>query len=413
MSTDPSAPKPTIDPSTHSSVDLVGRADAAPGAHAGLRVVVGISGGVDSAVAALRLKQSGYEVQGLFMKNWDEDDGTAYCTARDDLLDAERVCQHLGIDLVTANFAAEYWDNVFAHFLSEYAAGRTPNPDVLCNREIKFKQFARHAVALGADMIATGHYARGVWTDGSEAPSGSVDSPARLDDAGGFRLLKGVDPGKDQTYFLQAVPRADLARCLFPLGELRKSAVRALAADAGLHNHRRKDSTGICFIGERRFRDFLQRYLPVAQGDIVDMQERVVGAHIGLAYYTLGQRQGLGIGGVRGRPEAPWYVVAKDVDRNQLRVSQNPQDLETDWLKGAEANWLVGPEAPEFNCTIRVRYRQADQSARVIIRPEGCVDVHFAEPQRAVTPGQYVAFYASDVCLGGALITATGRGSLT
>lgn len=395
MSRGPYAHSPTIAPPT------------------GRRVVVGISGGVDSAVAALRLKQLGYDVQGLFMKNWDEDDGTAYCTARDDLLDAERVCQHLGIDLVTANFAAEYWDNVFSHFLSEYAAGRTPNPDVLCNREIKFKQFARHAVALGADFIATGHYARGVWTDGAENSRPGVEALAQAVDAVGFRLLKGVDPGKDQTYFLQAVPRADLARCLFPLGDLHKSAVRALAAEAGLHNHRRKDSTGICFIGERRFRDFLQRYIPIVQGDIVDMQDRILGAHIGLAYYTLGQRQGLGIGGVRGCSEAPWYVVAKEVDRNQLRVSQDPRDLETDWLKSAESNWLVTPEASEFSCTIRVRYRQSDQSAKVMIRPEGCVDVHFAEPQRAVTPGQYVAFYEDDVCLGGALITATGRGSLT
>ncbi|MFM8354744.1 MAG: tRNA 2-thiouridine(34) synthase MnmA [Gammaproteobacteria bacterium] len=370
------------------------------------RVVVGVSGGVDSAVAALRLKQLGYEVQGLFMKNWDEDDGTDYCTARDDLLDAERVCQHLGIDLVTANFAAEYWDNVFAHFLAEYAAGRTPNPDVLCNREIKFKQFARHAVALGADLIATGHYARGSWVDGGTRRADDAD-------ARGFRLLKGIDPGKDQTYFLQAVPRNDLARCLFPLGDLRKATVRDLAAKAGLHNHRRKDSTGICFIGERRFRDFLQRYLPVTRGAIVDTEDRVIGAHIGLAYYTLGQRQGLGIGGVRGRLEAPWYVVAKDLDRNVLRVSQDARDLETDWLKGAEVNWLLAPDALEFNCTIRVRYRQSDQAARVINRPEGRVEVVFAQPQRAVTPGQYVAFYAKDVCLGGALITETGRGSLT
>ncbi|MBX3707278.1 MAG: tRNA 2-thiouridine(34) synthase MnmA [Pseudomonadales bacterium] len=363
-------------------------------------VVVGLSGGVDSAVAALLLKRAGYRVSALFMKNWDDDDGTEYCTARDDLMDAERVCHHLDIDLCTANFAAEYRDNVFAHFLAEYSAGRTPNPDILCNREIKFRQFADHAVQLGADLIATGHYARGVWQNGLAPAQALAADPQAAD----FRLLKGVDPAKDQTYFLQAVPRAQLARCLFPLGGLEKRAVREIARREGLHNHRRKDSTGICFIGERRFREFLQRYLPVKPGPIVDMQGRVLGEHQGLAYYTLGQRQGLGIGGVRGQAEAPWYVQRKVIETNTLVVTQCTSDLDSTWLVASDPNWLFPPPAMPFACEARVRYRQADQPATVAAAPDGRIEVRFHTPQRAVTPGQYVALYRGDVCLGGALI---------
>lgn len=372
-----------------------------------LNVMVGMSGGVDSSVAALLLQRRGYRVQGLFMKNWEEDDGTEYCTAMEDLADAQAVCDRLGIPLHTANFAAEYWDNVFEDFLAEYRAGRTPNPDVLCNREIKFKQFADYALALGADAIATGHYVRGAWLgeDGRE-PTEALNPAAALaadPDARGFRLLKGCDPAKDQSYFLHAVPRPQLARCLFPLGGLEKAEVRELAAREGLHNHRKKDSTGICFIGERRFRDFLQRYLPLTPGAIETPDGQVLGRHQGLAYYTLGQRQGLGIGGLPGYPEAPWYVSAKDLSRNVLTVTQDPRDLESRALTASQPNWLVAPAAA-FDCRAKIRYRQHDQACRVIVNEDATLTVTFESPQRAVTPGQFVCFYDGDVCLGGALI---------
>lgn len=353
-------------------------------------VIVGMSGGVDSSVAALLLLEDGYQVSGLFMKNWDEDDGTEYCTAQADLEDASRVCERLGIELQTANFAAEYWDNVFESFLAEYAAGRTPNPDVLCNREIKFKQFSDYAQALGADAIATGHYVRGKWTND------------------GFKLLKGRDSNKDQSYFLQAVPTAQLAKCLFPLGELEKTTVRAIADKAGFHNHRKKDSTGICFIGERRFSDFLQRYLGTTPGKIRDMQGMTLGEHIGLPYYTLGQRQGLGIGGVSGHAEAPWYVAAKDHATGDLIVSQDHRDLQRNWLAVSDVNWLVEqPELPLI-CSAKVRYRQNDQRCQITRRADGQLLVRFPTPQRAVTPGQYACFYDGDICLGGGVIQSTG-----
>ena len=354
-------------------------------------IIVGMSGGVDSSVAALLLKQQGHAVSGLFMKNWDEDDGTEYCTAREDLEDAARVCEALGIDLHTANFAAEYWDNVFEEFLREYAAGRTPNPDVLCNREIKFKQFKRYAGELGADSIGTGHYAR-ISRRG-----------------GGIRLLKGVDRNKDQSYFLQALEPGQLDNVVFPVGELEKPAVRDLAARHGLHNHRRKDSTGICFIGERRFRDFLSNWVPPDPGPIVDETGRVLGEHAGLAYYTLGQRQGLGIGGIAGREEAPWYVLAKEVESNRLVVTQDSGALESNWLSATALNWLAGDVRLPLRCTAKIRYRQPDQAATVTGRADGAVLVRFAHPQRAVTPGQYVCFYDGEVCLGGGIIDAYGK----
>lgn len=364
-------------------------------------VIVGMSGGVDSSVAALLLRDAGFAVQGLFMKNWDEDDGTEYCTAREDLADAQTVCDRLGIALHTASFAAEYWDSVFEEFLAEYAAGRTPNPDVLCNREIKFKQFADYALALGGDLIATGHYARTRWPDAEDPlPALARDPEART-----FRLLKGRDGAKDQSYFLQAVPAPALARCLFPLGELKKAEVRVMAERAGLHNHRKKDSTGICFIGERRFRDFLQSYLPTAAGVIEDVRGAAIGEHIGLAHYTLGQRQGLGIGGRQGHPEAPWYVAAKDQERNVLVVTQDPTDLQGEWLMADAANWLVPDLELPLACRAKVRYRQADQPCRVSLqRPGDKLLVTFETPQRAIAPGQYVCFYDGDVCLGGARI---------
>ena len=347
--------------------------------------MVGMSGGVDSAVSALILLERGYDVAGLFMKNWDEDDGTEYCTAEADYADAADVCQHLGIPLHTANFAAEYWDNVFEAFLADYRAGRTPNPDVLCNREIKFKQFADYAALLGYERIATGHYAR------------------RTRPGEPFRLYKGCDLGKDQTYFLQAVPGTDLEGCLFPVGEMTKPAVRDRAVHAGLHVHDKRDSTGICFIGERRFQDFLSRYVADQPGAIVDAAGTVLGEHRGIAFYTLGQRQGLRVGGLKGRPEKPWYVVGKDRATNRLIVSQCADDLRTQSLRASQLNWIAA--AREGPCMAKTRYRQPDQAC--VLHLDGdCAEVAFDHPQRAVTPGQYVAFYDGDECLGGGRIEA-------
>ena len=344
--------------------------------------------GVDSSVAAHLLLEAGYAVEGLFMKNWEEDDGTEYCTALEDLADAQRVCDHLAIPLHTANFAAEYWDNVFTEFLEDYGAGDTPNPDVLCNREIKFNQFVDYAGMLGADYIATGHYAR-----------------MRHDD-GETRLLKAADQDKDQTYFLQAVPAAKIANCLFPLGAYQKSEVRKLASVLGLHNHARKDSTGICFIGERRFNDFLARYLPDLPGCIVDDSGRRLGKHRGLHYYTIGQRQGINLGGIRGRAEAPWYVLAKDTEANRLVVTQNEQMLTGTWLHAHNVNWLA-PVVLPLQCTAKIRYRQQDQACRVTRASNGAICVRFDTPQRAIATGQHVAFYANDVLLGGGKIRRT------
>lgn len=353
------------------------------------KVIVGLSGGVDSAVAALVLKRRGYPVAGLFMKNWDEDDGTEYCTAQADYDDARRAADHLGIEIHTANFAAEYWDNVFEAFLEGYRNGLTPNPDVLCNREIKFKLFLDYARTLGADRIATGHYVVGTHANGR------------------FELHKGYDANKDQSYFLQSVPLNQLASCLFPLGSLKKQAVREVAREAGLHNFARKDSTGICFIGERRFRDFLERFVSRTPGPIIDASGRLVGQHIGLSYYTIGQRQGLGVGGVAGAAEAPWYVCRKHLATNTLQVTQDPNDLNSTWLETPEVNWLgPTPELP-LRCHAKVRYRQRDQACFVTARP-GRLEVRFDAPQRAVTPGQYVCFYSGSRCLGGGPIVRAG-----
>jgi tRNA-specific 2-thiouridylase len=355
----------------------------------GERVIVGLSGGVDSAVAALLLRQQGYAVEGLFMKNWDEDDGTEYCTAKADLADAEAVCQLLGIRLHTANFAAEYWDNVFEHFLAEYRAGRTPNPDVLCNREIKFKVFLEYAEALGASRIATGHYAR---LDCSAAHA---------------RLLKGLDAGKDQSYFLHAVPEAQLAKCLFPVGAMAKDAVRRLARERGLPVAAKKDSTGICFIGERRFADFLRRYLPARPGTMRSVDGEVLGEHQGLLYYTIGQRQGLGIGGRRDRGDEPWYVVDKELANNVLVVAQGDAHpaLYHRALGCSELQWIAdAPARLPILLHAKIRYRQADQLCELHPAPKGRWRVVFAQPQRAVTPGQYVVFYDGEHCLGGGVI---------
>ena len=347
-----------------------------------------MSGGVDSSVAAHLLIEAGHQVEGLFMKNWDEDDGTEYCTAKEDLVDAQSVCDKLGIKLHTANFAAEYWDNVFEHFLLEYKAGRTPNPDVLCNREIKFKAFLDYATDLGADKIATGHYVR------------SVES------GGDTQLLKGLDNNKDQSYFLCQVNGRSLARSLFPVGELDKSEVRSIAEKLGLSTHDKKDSTGICFIGERKFKDFLEHYLPAQPGVIQTEQGVTIGEHAGLMYYTIGQRQGLHIGGLKDFEEAPWFVAGKDLDNNTLVAVQgvgNPL-LFAQTLQTGPASWINGkaPAVP-FRCEAKIRYRQKDQPCTLIDNGEGLL-VEFDEPQRAVTPGQYLVIYSGEYCLGGAII---------
>ena len=351
------------------------------------KVIVGMSGGVDSSVAALLLIEQGYQVEGLFMKNWDEDDGSEYCTAIADLADAQQVCDKLGITLHTANFAADYWDNVFEHFLEEYRAGRTPHPDILCNREIKFKVFLDYAQILGADYIATGHY-------------------TRVDNATGHaRLLKGLDNNKDQSYFLHAVEERAFAKSLFPVGELDKPEVRAIADKHGFVTSDKKDSTGICF------KDFLEQYIPAQPGVMETPEGVTMGEHQGLMFYTIGQRQGLGIGGVKDSGDAPWYTLDKDLDRNVLIVGQGSEHplLFTDHLAASGINWINGqPSAAEpLHCMAKTRYRQPDQGCSVQVDTQGSCVVSFNEPQRAVTPGQSVVFYQGDCCLGGGVIERT------
>jgi tRNA-uridine 2-sulfurtransferase len=352
------------------------------------RVFVGLSGGVDSSVAALLLQQQGYCVEGLFMKNWEEDDNENYCAAAADLADAQAVCDRLNIPLHAVNFSVEYWDKVFEYFLQEYRAGRTPNPDVLCNKEIKFHAFLNYALDKGADFIATGHYVR-------KKTKNNIHF-----------LLKGSDSNKDQSYFLYALRQHQIAPSLFPVGDLPKSEVRRLAKIAGFVNHEKKDSTGICFIGERKFKDFLQKYIPAHPGEIETSTGEIVGQHDGLMYYTLGQRQGLGIGGRRNASDKPWYVIGKDLERNVLKVAQghHHSELLSTSLTFSHANWIANVPTFPLPCFAKTRYRQLETACDVTRLSDDKFAVHFQEPQWAITPGQSVVFYQGDICLGGGII---------
>jgi len=349
-----------------------------------------MSGGVDSSVTALKLLEQGHHVTGLFMKNWEEDDGTEYCTAMEDLADAQQVSDKLGIELKTVNFASEYWDEVFEVFLSEFKAGRTPNPDILCNKHVKFKAFLNYAIEdLGAEYIATGHYARVQEHNGE------------------YQLLKGLDPNKEQSYFLYTLGQKALSKTLFPIGEMHKPELRAMAKKAGFDNHKKKDSTGICFIGERKFTEFLQRYLPTQPGEMRTPEGQYIAQHQGLMYYTFGQRQGLGIGGVKNAPDEPWYVLDKDLDNNVLIVGQghdHPLMLHNT-LEASQLDWCNNkPLTDTIYCKAKTRYRQSDQDCMVKPLADGRIKVIFEYSQRAITPGQSVVFYDADICLGGGII---------
>ncbi len=352
------------------------------------RVIVGMSGGVDSSVAAQCLIEQGYQVEGLFMKNWEQDDDEDYCAAADDLKDAQQVCDKLNIKLHSVNFADQYWDRVFQHFLDEYSAGRTPNPDILCNKEIKFKAFLDYALQLGADFIATGHYVQSAQNEGV------------------FELLKGLDANKDQSYFLYTLNQQQLSHSLFPIGHIEKPEVRKLAEKSAFITHDKKDSTGICFIGERKFKDFLQRFIPAQPGDIKTLDGQIIGKHAGLMYYTLGQRKGLGIGGVKNASEEPWFSVRKDLDNNILYVAQGDDSaLYHTQLSASQLSWVSGemPSLP-YTCHAKVRYRQSDQACTIVSFDNKSVTVKFEQAQRAITPGQSVVFYQQNICLGGGVI---------
>ena len=360
------------------------------------RIVVGLSGGVDSSVAATLLLEQGYRVEGAFMKNWEDDDSAGYCPAEQDFQDAKSVCEQLGVSLQAVNFSKAYRDSVFSHFLKEYRAGRTPNPDILCNKEIKFKLFLEYALSRGAELIATGHYAQVIKKNGR------------------FQLLKAKDQNKDQSYFLYTLGQQQLSRTLFPLGELEKTEVRAIAKRNGLITHAKKDSTGICFIGERNFREFLSRYLPAQPGEMYTPEGMLIGQHAGLMYYTLGQRQGLGIGGRSGALEGkPWYVAGKDIVNNRLYVSQGLHPmLYSSVLEANQLHWVAGePVAPPFRCKAKIRYRQTEQACIITRIDNNNCQVIFDKPQQAATPGQSVVFYHGDECLGGAVIEHTNAPS--
>jgi tRNA-specific 2-thiouridylase len=352
-------------------------------------IIVGMSGGVDSSVAAYLLKKAGHRIEGVFMKNWEGDDTDTYCSAAQDLADAQAVCDQLDIPLSMVNFADAYWERVFAHFLSEYRAGRTPNPDILCNKEIKFRAFLEYAKQQGADYIATGHYVR---TEQSEH---------------GTQLLKGKDPQKDQSYFLHTLSESQLKQSIFPIGELSKQQVREIAQKLKLNNHAKKDSTGICFIGERKFKTFLNEYLPAQPGTIETLDGTSIGKHEGLMFYTVGQRQGLSIGGRRGKLEAPWYVSNKDMKRNVLIVVQGDDHpaLFKNTLRANDVHWVNTPPSLYINLMCKIRYRQPDQSCQINKQDSRYWNVNFTLPQRAIAPGQSIVFYHDDVCLGGGIIS--------
>ena len=362
------------------------------------RVVIGMSGGVDSSVSAWLLKEQGYEVIGLFMKNWEDDDDSEFCSSRQDWIDAASVADVVGVDIEAVNFAAEYKDRVFAEFLREYQAGRTPNPDVLCNAEIKFKAFLDHAIKLGADLIATGHYAR-------------VRAATTGPDAGSFQLLKAVDGTKDQSYFLHRLNQAQLSKTLFPLGEIHKTEVRKIAEQLKLPNAAKKDSTGICFIGERPFREFLNRYLSYQPGPMKTDSGEIVGEHVGLSFYTLGQRKGIGLGGIKSHQNAegnsePWYVARKDVAANTLYIVQGHDHpwLLSPSLRAGQINWIAGHAPARADLAAKTRYRQADVACRLDAANPAQFALKFTDPQWAVTPGQSAVLYDGDVCLGGGII---------
>ena len=355
------------------------------------KIIIGMSGGVDSSVAALFLLEQGYTVEGLFMKNWEEDDDKDYCAAAVDLRDARGVCATLGIKLHTINFSSEYWDRVFQHFLDEYSAGRTPNPDILCNKEIKFRAFLEHAQTLGAEKIATGHYVR----------TNIKNNKAQL--------LRGLDNNKDQSYFLHTLNQHQLSHALFPVGEFDKSSIRKLARENHLVTHNKKDSTGICFIGERRFSTFLEEFLPAKPGEIVSVDGDHIGTHNGLMYYTLGQRKGIGIGGLKNSGEEPWYVVEKDLLNNLLKVAQgqNHPAMLHNTLTFSQLNWIAETEPenlPELNLSAKIRYRQSDQTCNINKLKNEQYEVTFEHSQRAITPGQSIVFYQDEACLGGGVI---------
>ena len=357
-------------------------------------IIVGISGGVDSSVSAMLLQQQGYDVHAVFMKNWEGDDEDGHCPAEQDFSDAKDVCKLLGIEIQGVNFSDQYWDRVFKYFLDEYSAGRTPNPDVLCNKEIKFRAFLDYALSQGAEKIATGHYVRTEERDGEHY------------------LLRGKDVDKDQSYFLYTLKQDQLAKSLFPVGELSKAEVRKLAESNHLITHNKKDSPGICFIGERDFKAFLQRYLPAKPGDIVTPEGNKIGRHDGLMYYTRGQRQGLGIGGLANYNEDPWYVADKDLTNNKLIAVQGHDHplLQGHWLKATNLEWVAPkPPALPLTCTAKTRYRQVDSVCHLSADDDNSLLVEFDEPQWAITLGQSVVFYQDDVCLGGGIIAATDK----
>ncbi len=381
------------------------------------RIVVGLSGGVDSAVTAWLLKQQGYDVVGIFMKNWEDDDDSETCSSNVDFVDAAAVADVLGIAIEHVNFAAEYKDRVFAEFLREYGAGRTPNPDVLCNAEIKFKAFLDHAMRLGAEKIATGHYARVRWVP---ADPRTTDSARVRERDGAFELLKGLDPAKDQSYFLHRLNQAQLSKTLFPVGELKKTEVRRIADEIGLPNAKKKDSTGICFIGERPFRDFLNRYLNHTPGAMLDALGNEVGRHVGLSFYTLGQRQGLGIGGTKHGGDAnglhaPWFVAHKDLAHNTLHVVQGHDHawLQSPWLEAEDLSWVAGNAPAAGRLAAKTRYRQSDAACGLRLLDNASMRLDFDSPQWAVTPGQSAVLYDGDVCLGGGVIARAATPPVT